>query len=60
MGDRARRRVLREHTYAHRAEQVEAVLEGRWTPRAAAVARGGFGAAAPVAAAEPLEEAAGA
>ncbi len=30
IGDRARRRVLREHTYAHRAEQVEAALRGRW------------------------------
>jgi len=30
IGDRARRRVLREHTYAHRAEQVEAILRGRW------------------------------
>ncbi len=37
IGDRARRRVLREHTYAHRAEQVEAVLEGRWTTRLPAI-----------------------
>lgn len=35
IGDRARRRVLREHTYTHRAEQVEAVLEGRWPLRPA-------------------------
>lgn len=28
MGAAARKRVLREHTYAHRAEQLEAVLEG--------------------------------
>jgi spore maturation protein CgeB len=28
IGDRARRRVLREHTYDHRAAQVEAILEG--------------------------------
>jgi spore maturation protein CgeB len=29
IGDAARRRILRNHTYAHRAEQVEAILEGR-------------------------------
>lgn len=29
MGVRARRRVLAEHTYAHRAAEVEALLEGR-------------------------------
>jgi len=29
IGDAARRRILRDHTYAHRAEQVEAILEGR-------------------------------
>ena len=29
MGRAARRRVLAEHTYAHRAAQLEAVLEGR-------------------------------
>jgi spore maturation protein CgeB len=29
IGDAARRRVLREHTYAHRAEEFERVLEGR-------------------------------
>ena len=28
IGDAARRRILRDHTYAHRAEQVEAILEG--------------------------------
>jgi spore maturation protein CgeB len=29
IGERARRRVLSEHTYAHRAAELEAVLEGR-------------------------------
>ena len=29
-GDRARARVLAEHTYAHRAAQVSALLEARW------------------------------
>ncbi len=29
IGQAARRRILRDHTYAHRAEQVEAILEGR-------------------------------
>ncbi|MBW3609565.1 MAG: glycosyltransferase [Actinobacteria bacterium] len=29
IGDAARRRILRDHTYAHRAEQVEQILEGR-------------------------------
>lgn len=29
IGDAARRRILADHTYAHRAEQVEAILEGR-------------------------------
>jgi spore maturation protein CgeB len=29
IGDAAYRRVLAEHTYAHRAEQLEALLEGR-------------------------------
>jgi spore maturation protein CgeB len=28
IGDAARRRLLEQHTYAHRAEQVEAVLAG--------------------------------
>lgn len=31
MGAAARKRVLREHTYAHRARQLEAVLEGMST-----------------------------
>jgi spore maturation protein CgeB len=31
IGEAARRRVLREHTYAHRAEQFERLLEGRET-----------------------------
>jgi spore maturation protein CgeB len=31
MGEAARRRVLAEHTYAHRAAQVEDVLDGRLT-----------------------------
>jgi hypothetical protein len=29
MGEAARRRVLAEHTYDHRAVEVEALLEGR-------------------------------
>ena len=29
IGEAARRRVLAQHTYAHRAEQVEAILDGR-------------------------------
>jgi len=29
IGERARRRVLAEHTYAHRAAELEALLEGR-------------------------------
>jgi spore maturation protein CgeB len=29
IGEAARRRVLAHHTYAHRAEQVEALLDGR-------------------------------
>jgi spore maturation protein CgeB len=29
IGEAAYRRVLAKHTYAHRAEQVEAVLEGK-------------------------------
>ena len=29
IGEAARSRILRDHTYAHRAEQVEAILEGR-------------------------------
>lgn len=29
IGDAARRRILRDHTYAHRAAQVENILEGR-------------------------------
>jgi spore maturation protein CgeB len=29
IGDAARRRVLAEHTYAHRAETVENVIQGR-------------------------------
>lgn len=28
IGDRARRRILAQHTYAHRAEQVEGILSG--------------------------------
>ncbi len=28
IGDAARRRILRDHTYAHRAEQVERILQG--------------------------------
>ena len=36
IGHAARRRVLDEHTYAQRAEQVEAVLEGRTAGRSAA------------------------
>jgi spore maturation protein CgeB len=43
VGEAARRRVLAEHTYAHRAAQVEAVLEG--------AAPGGAAPAAPAAAA---------
>jgi spore maturation protein CgeB len=35
IGDAARRRLLAEHTYAHRAAQVEAVLDGRGAARAA-------------------------
>ena len=34
-GEAARRRVLREHTYTHRAAQVEAALEGRQAENAA-------------------------
>ena len=29
IGEAARQRIVRDHTYAHRAEQVEAILEGR-------------------------------
>ncbi len=29
IGDAARCRILRDHTYAHRAEQIEQILEGR-------------------------------
>jgi spore maturation protein CgeB len=29
IGDAARRRVLASHTYAHRASQVSALLQGR-------------------------------
>ena len=54
IGDRARRRVLREHTYARRAEQVEALLEGRSSERS----RTRLGDA--VASIERQEEAAGA
>ena len=35
IGQAAYRRVLAEHTYAHRAAQLEALLEGRSTARAA-------------------------
>ena len=35
IGTAARRRVLERHTYAHRAEQVEAILEGRTAGAAA-------------------------
>ncbi|HWV56274.1 MAG TPA: glycosyltransferase, partial [Longimicrobiales bacterium] len=35
LGGRARRRVLSEHTYAHRAAQFEAVIEGIDSPRPA-------------------------
>jgi spore maturation protein CgeB len=30
IGQAACRRILASHTYAHRAEEVEKVLEGRW------------------------------
>jgi hypothetical protein len=33
IGEAARRRVLAEHTYAHRAAQLEALLAGRRAPR---------------------------
>ena len=33
MGEAARRRILAEHTYAHRALQVEELLEGRQARR---------------------------
>jgi spore maturation protein CgeB len=36
IGDAAQKRVLAEHTYAHRAVEVEAVLNGRLTTREAA------------------------
>jgi spore maturation protein CgeB len=36
IGQAARRRVLAEHTYAHRARQVEALLDGRVTTGVAA------------------------
>ena len=29
IGEAARARILSEHTYAHRAEQVEAVIDGK-------------------------------
>jgi hypothetical protein len=32
MGERARRRILAEHTYDRRAAQVESVLEGSAVP----------------------------
>ena len=35
MGDAAHARVLAEHTYAHRAAQLEAVLEARGAARLA-------------------------
>jgi spore maturation protein CgeB len=36
IGEAARARVLAKHTYAHRAAQVEAVLDGRLPREAAA------------------------
>jgi spore maturation protein CgeB len=33
IGEAARHRVLAEHTYAHRAAQLEALLEGRSAAR---------------------------
>jgi spore maturation protein CgeB len=38
IGQAAYRRVLAEHTYAHRAAQLEALLEGRDAARAVEVA----------------------
>jgi spore maturation protein CgeB len=38
IGEAAHRRVLAEHTYAHRAAQLEALLEGRDVARRAEVA----------------------
>lgn len=38
IGEAARRRLLAEHTYAHRAAQLEALLEGRSTAQALEVA----------------------
>ncbi len=46
LGEAARRRVLAEHTYARRAEQVESILEGFDAARAAGnAARTGTGSA---------------
>lgn len=41
IGDAASRRILSEHTYAHRAEQLQHVLNGNYT-RAAATHAGSF------------------
>ncbi|MCR8959938.1 glycosyltransferase [Variovorax sp. S2] len=38
IGEAAYRRVLAEHTYAHRAAQLEALLEGRDAAQALEVA----------------------
>jgi spore maturation protein CgeB len=35
IGEAARKRILSEHTYAHRAVQLEQILNGRYTPSAA-------------------------
>jgi spore maturation protein CgeB len=39
IGEAARKRILSEHTYAHRAVQLEQILNGRYTPSAATHAR---------------------
>jgi len=36
IGEAARRRVLAQHTYTHRAAEVEALLDGRVARRGAA------------------------
>jgi hypothetical protein len=32
IGNAARRRILNQHTYAHRALQLQDILDGRFTP----------------------------